>query len=104
MSDRTKGLASEPDEGPLPPIGTTARPAARPAYTRRRAPDNSPWALIGVGSLLCALGTGLLQVGATLGALIGVVLLGLGTIVVSIGTIAEGIRLGARWVAFDRDH
>ena len=35
-------------------------------------------------------------------AFVGFALLGLGSVVVAIGTIAEGIRLGARWVAYDR--
>jgi hypothetical protein len=107
MSDRTRGSASDPDDVPLPPIATTPRrgpAAASPAYTRRPAPDTSPWALIGVGAFLCVLGTALLQVDDALFVIAGAVLLGLGSIVVSIGTIAEGIRLGARWVDFDRGH
>lgn len=35
-------------------------------------------------------------------AVIGLALAGLGSVVITIGTIAEGIRLGARWVRFDR--
>ena len=45
----------------------------------------------------------MLTLGAGLVGLLGwLALIGLGSVIVSIGTIAEGIRLGARWVAHDR--
>ena len=95
-----------PDEVPLPPIGSAPRrtPAveSRPAYARRQPPEQQLWSLIGLGALACVVGGLLLIPGHTLFTFVGIGLLGLGSVLVSIGTIAEGIRVGARWVAYDR--
>jgi hypothetical protein len=108
VSERHRGSA-EPAEVPLPPIGDairTAPPRAssgqQPTYTRRKAPEHSPWSLIGLGSLACFIGGVLLAIGNDVANFVGFALIGLGSIVISIGTIAEGVRMGARWVAFDR--
>ena len=96
----------DPDEVPLPPIGSAPRrtPAveSRPAYARRQPPDQQPWSLIGLGALASVVGALLLMVDNPLLVFVGFALLGLGSVLVSIGTIAEGIRVGARWVAYDR--
>jgi hypothetical protein len=105
MSERHQ-RATEPDEVPLPPIGPAARRAptpAQPTYARRKAPDQQPWSLIGLGAVACLVGTAVLAIGVGLiGFVVGLLLIGLGSVVITIGTIAEGIRLGARWVAHDR--
>jgi hypothetical protein len=104
MSER-QGSA-EPEEVPLPPIGSARgrAPAAakRPTYTQRKPPDQQPWSLIGLGALASVVGALLLMVDSPLLVFVGFALLGLGSVLVAIGTIAEGIRLGARWVAHDR--
>lgn len=102
MSER-QGSA-QPDEVPLPPIGSAPRrtPERRPTYTQRKPPDLQPWSLIGLGAVASVLGSLLLMVDDQLLVFVGFALLGLGSVVLAIGTIAEGIRLGARWVAHDR--
>lgn len=110
MTDRSSGSDSDPEEVVLPPIASTplastprdTRAGRTPSYVRRREPDLSPWALIGLGAVLSLAGTGVLQIPGWLMTVIGAVMLVLGSVLVGIGTIAEGIRLGARWVDFDR--
>jgi len=97
--------SSEPDEGPLPPLGTAPGrdPSdTRPGLSRRKAPEPSPWGLIALGAVVWLLGGFLLTGPGDLFRLAGYLSIGLGSIFVAIGTIAEGIRLGARWAAFDR--
>lgn len=95
-----------PDEAPLPPITSAAERRTderRASYlVRRRAPDTTPWAVIGIGAVICLLGVLLLRFTAGLVAWGGIALGALGSVVITIGAVAEGIRLGARWVAFDR--
>ena len=105
MSERHE-RPGEPEEVTLPPIGSAPprSPASekRPTYTQRKPPDQQPWSLIGLGAAASVVGGLLLLVDVPLFAFAGFALIGLGSVVLAIGTIAEGIRLGARWVAFDR--
>lgn len=99
-----RGAGSGSEDTPLPPIGsaTRTRTESRSGIPRRTAPDTAPWTVICLGAGVFLLGGLMLRASADVLALLGVVVLGLGAVLVSIGTIAEGIRLGARWVRFDR--
>jgi hypothetical protein len=105
MTERSSAADSDPEEVVLPPIASTprdTRSGRTSPYARRREPDLSPWAVVGIGAVLALAGTGVLHVPGWLMTVIGAVMVVLGSVLVGIGTIAEGIRLGARWVDFDR--
>lgn len=98
------------EEAPLPPIQTS--PQGRRSLTstttgsthhrsRPQKPDSSPWNLIMVGFCLGVAGGVGVALGSTL-AFLGFVGIGIGAALSLIGVIAEGIRHGARWVAYDQ--
>jgi hypothetical protein len=96
--------SSGPEDGPLPPLGSASstRQAERTTYERRQPPELTPWTLIIFGAIISVVAGYAASASSGFFAFLGVALVGLGSVITAIGTIAEGIRLGARWVKFER--
>ena len=100
------------EEAALPPIQTSPKgrrslpsSTSGSSHHRREAqlrkPETSPWNLIMVGFCLGVAGGVGVALGSTL-AFLGFVVIGIAAALSLIGAIAEGIRYGARWVAYDQ--
>jgi hypothetical protein len=109
MSTTTRTIE---EEAALPPIQTSPKgrrslppSSAGSTHHRREArprkPETSPWNLIMVGFCLGVAGGVGVALGSTL-AFLGFVCIGIAAALSLIGAVAEGIRYGARWVAYDQ--
>lgn len=73
-----------------------------PVTTPVTKPEKSPTSTIAAGLAIIFLGTLFTLADGFLGH-VGLLVISLGMLIGTIGTVAAGVRLGMSWVAYDRD-